>query len=123
MKIRKITCIQMGGVFPDLCYRSVMPDYGMPLIGTILSEAGYDVRVYVEHVRPPDWDRLAESDLVCFFSLWSGAEKMYQLANEIRAKLGIPTITGGRHRAYFPQPYFVHFRHVVFCASETLVLE
>lgn len=71
-QIKKITCIQLGGEFPDFCYRLVMPDYGLPVIGTILAEAGYDVKVYMEHIKPPEWDRIAESDLVCFSSLSVG---------------------------------------------------
>ena len=51
MPIKKITCIQLGGEFPDFCHRLVMPDYGLPVIGTILAEAGYDVTVYVEPIK------------------------------------------------------------------------
>jgi anaerobic magnesium-protoporphyrin IX monomethyl ester cyclase len=123
MNIRRITCIQLGGVFPDLCYRSVMPDYGMPLIGTILSEAGYDVTVYVEHVRPPDWARIADSDLVCFSSLCAGAEKTYRLADEIRMKLAIPTIIGGTHATYFPESCLAHCDYVVLGEGDETILE
>jgi radical SAM superfamily enzyme YgiQ (UPF0313 family) len=99
-----------------------MPDYGMPLIGTILSEVGYDVKVYMEHVRPPDWNRLAESDLVCFSSLCAGAEKTYQLADEIRAKLGIPTVIGGTHATYFPESCLEHCDYVVFGEGDETIL-
>ena len=103
MEIKKITCIQLGGEFPDLCSRLVMPDYGLPLIGTILSEAGYDVTVYIEHIKPPEWDRIAKSDLICFSTLNGAAGKTYRLAKEIRSRLGIPTIIGGVHASYFPE--------------------
>lgn len=66
MQIKKITCIQFYGEFPDFCSRLVMPDFGLPLIGTILSEMGYDVKVYVERIKPPEWDRIAVSDLIFF---------------------------------------------------------
>jgi len=62
--IKKITCIQLSGEFPDFCYRLVMPGYGMPFIGTVLAEDGYDVKVYMEHVKAPEGSRIAESDLV-----------------------------------------------------------
>jgi len=123
MNIRRITCIQLGGVFPDLCYRSVMPDYGMPLIGTILSEAGYDVRVYVEHIKPPDWARIVDSDLVCFSSLCAGAEKTYRLADAIRMKLGTPTVIGGTHATYFPESCLEHCDYVVFGEGDETILE
>jgi hypothetical protein len=82
--MQKVTCIQLSGDYPDFCYRLVMPDYGMPFIGTVLSHAGYDVRVYMEHVKPPEWSRIAESDVVCFSTLSAGADKTRQLATKIR---------------------------------------
>jgi radical SAM superfamily enzyme YgiQ (UPF0313 family) len=123
MQIQKITCIQLGGEFPDLCYRSVMPDYGMPLIGTLLAEAGYDVKVYMEHVKPPDWERIAQSDLVCFSSLCAGAEKTYQLADRIRHQLATPTIIGGTHATYYPESCLDHCDYVVFGEGDETILE
>ncbi len=122
MAIRKITCIQLSGEYPDLCYRVVMPDYGMPIIGTVLAEAGYDVKVYLEHVKPPEWQRIVESDLVCFSSLSSAAGKTYRLADEIRERLRIPTIMGGVHATYFPEVTLDHSDYVVFGeGDETIV--
>ncbi len=123
MPIKKITCIQLGGEFPDFCHRMVMPDYGMPLIGTILSEAGYDVTVYMEHIKPPEWDRIAASDLVCFSSLNAGADKIYRLAREIRSRLGIPTIIGGTHATYFPESCLEYCDYVVFGEGDETILE
>ncbi len=123
MRIQKITCIQLGGEFPDLCYRSVMPDYGMPLIGAILAAAGYNVKVYMEHVKPPEWDRIVQSDLVCFSSLCAGAEKTFQLADEIRRRLGIPTIIGGTHATYYPESCLDHCDYVVFGEGDETILE
>ena len=57
MPIEKITCVQFDGEFPDFCYRLIMPDYGMPLIGTMLAHAGYDVRIYLEHIQPAELAR------------------------------------------------------------------
>jgi radical SAM superfamily enzyme YgiQ (UPF0313 family) len=123
MPIRKITCIQLGGEFPDFCYRMVMPDYGLPVIGTILSEAGYDVTVYIEHVRPPEWDRLAESDLICLSCLSAGAGKTYRLAGEIRRRLGIPTVIGGTHATYLPDSCLEHCDYVVLGEGDETIVE
>jgi radical SAM superfamily enzyme YgiQ (UPF0313 family) len=123
MRIRKITCVQLGGEFPDFCYRMVMPDYGLPVIGTILSEAGYDVKVYIEHVRPPEWDRLAESDLVCLSCLSAGAGKTYRLAAEIRRRLGIPTVIGGTHATYLPDSCLEHCDYVVLGEGDETIVE
>ena len=82
----------MSGEYPDFCHRLVMPDYGMPLIATVLSEAGYDVKTCMEHVQAPEWSRIAESDLVCFSTLSAGADKTRGLAERIRAQLGVPIV-------------------------------
>jgi anaerobic magnesium-protoporphyrin IX monomethyl ester cyclase len=123
MKIRKITCIQLSGEFPDILYRTVMPDYGMPLIGTILAQADYDVKVFIEHISPPRWESIAQSDLVCFSSLCAGAEKTYRLASEIRTRLRIPVIIGGTHATYFPESCLEHCDYVVFGEGDDTILE
>lgn len=123
MSLRKITCIQLSGEFPDFCVRLVMPDYGMPLIGTILSEAGYDVTVYMEHVKAPRWDRIARSDLVCFSLLSSAADKTRALAMKIRSELGIPIVVGGTHASYFPESCLEYCDYVVFGEGDETILE
>jgi anaerobic magnesium-protoporphyrin IX monomethyl ester cyclase len=123
MQIKKITCIQLSGEFPDIVFRTVMPDYGMPLIGTVLSAAGYDVKVYIEHIEPPEWNRIANSDLVCFSSLCAGAEKTYQLASRIRRQLHIPVVIGGTHATYFPESSLEHCDYVVFGEGDDTILE
>jgi radical SAM superfamily enzyme YgiQ (UPF0313 family) len=123
MNIERITCIQLSGEFPDFCYRLVMPDYGMPFIGTVLSEAGYEVKVYMEHVKAPEWNRIAESDLVCFSTLSAGAAKTRRLAEEIRSKLHIPVIIGGTHATYFPESCLEFSDYVVFGEGEETILE
>lgn len=122
-KINKITCIQLDGVLPDLCHCSVMPDYGLPLIGTILSEAGYDVKVFVEHIEAPNWDRIATSDLICFSTLSAAAGKTYRLAREIRSRLGIPIIIGGTHASYFPASCLQYCDYVVIGEGDETILE
>ena len=104
MQVRTITCIQMSGEYPDFCHRLVMPDYGMPLIATVLSEAGYDVKTYMEHVQAPEWSRIAESDLVCFSTLSAGADK---------------TRT---HASYYPESCLEFSDYVVFGEGDETIL-
>lgn len=123
MRIQKITCIQLSGEYPDFCFRLIMPDYGMPLIGTILAEAGYDVSVYMEHVKSPEWSTIAQSDLICFSTLSAGAEKTRRLAMEIRSKLGTKIIIGGTHASYFPESCLEYSDYVVFGEGDETILE
>lgn len=123
MAIKKITCVQMSGEFPDFCYRLVMPDYGMPFVGTFLAEAGYDVQVYMEHIKAPEWERIAQSDVVCFSTLSAGADKTRELALKVRSELGIPVILGGTHASYYADSCLEFADYVVFGEGEEAALE
>lgn len=120
---KRITCIQLQGAFPDFCERVVMPDYGMPLIGTILSEAGYDVTVYMEHIQPPEWECIARSHLVCMSTLSAAADKTYNLAQKIRTELKIPVILGGTHATYFPESCLEYCDYVVLKEGDETIIE
>ena len=108
MPIEKITCVQFDGEFPDFCYRLIMPDYGMPLIGTMLAHAGYDVRIYLEHIQPAEPARIADSDLLCLSTLNAGADKTFRFARDVRQRLGIPIVIGGTQATYFPEACLEH---------------
>ncbi len=123
MGVKKITCVQLDGEFPDLGYRFVMADYGLPLIGTILSEAGYDVKVYVEHIKPPDWRRISESDLICVSSFTSTLGKISRLAGEIRSKHRIPIVVGGVYATYFPESCLEWCDYVVLGEGDETILD
>jgi len=120
---KRITCIQLSGDFPDFCERVIMPDYGMPLIGTVLSEAGYDVTVYMEHIRPPEWDCIAASNVVCMSTLSSAANRTYRLAKKIRSELKIPVIFGGTHATYFPESCLEYCDFVVLKEGDESIIE
>ena len=123
MQIKKITCIALNGEFPDFASRLIAPDYGMPLIATILSESGYDVKLYIEHIKSPEWDCILTSDLVCFSTWNANADKTYSLADEIRRRLAIPIIMGGVHATYFPESCLHHCDYVVFGEGDETILE
>jgi len=121
--IKKITCIQLDNEFPDMGYRFVMPDYGLPLIGTILSEAGYDVKIYVEHIKPPDWGRISESDLICLPSFTSTAGKIGRLVSKIRSRHRIPIVIGGTFATYFPESCLEYSDYVVLGEGDETILD
>ena len=121
--IRRIVCIQLEGDFPDFCHRLVMPDYGLPLIGSVLAEAGFDVTVFVEHIQRPSWEAIAAADLVCLSTLSAGAEKTYRLGDRIRAELGIPVVVGGTHATYFDRDVLQYADYVVRGEGDETILD
>ncbi|MHB9150243.1 MAG: B12-binding domain-containing radical SAM protein [Thermoleophilia bacterium] len=69
---------------------------GLPLLATMLREAGHDVTVYAETLGELDWDRILASDLVGVSTITSTAIKAYRYAERAR-EAGIPVVMGGPH--------------------------
>ena len=63
-----------------------------------LPDAGYDVQLFVEHIGPIKWDRVMESDVVCFQAFSSTMPKTIEYINKIKAaRPDMPIIIGGTH--------------------------
>ena len=98
MKIEKVAFISPELPYWNLVTHAVFPEYGMPLVATIVRDAGYDVQAFVEHIGPIKWDRVMESDVVCFHTFSSTMPKTIQFINKIKAERpDMPIIIGGTH--------------------------
>jgi radical SAM superfamily enzyme YgiQ (UPF0313 family) len=98
MKIDKVTFISAELPYWNLVTHAVFPEYGMPLMATIVRDLGYDVQAFVEHIGPIKWDRVMESDLVCFHAFSSTMPKTIEYINKIKAaRPDMPIIIGGTH--------------------------
>ena len=71
MKVQRVAFISAELPYWNLVTHAVFPEYGMPLVATIVRDAGYDVDVFVEHIGPIDWDRVLAADVVCFHAFSS----------------------------------------------------
>ena len=121
---KKITLIQLDSATPTLVNHVLMPRFGLPLIGTILRDEGYDVQVFVEFISGKlDWDRLLQSDAVCFSSFSSAARRTYELADRIREKTDIPLIIGGTHATHFDASSLEHFDYVVRAEGDEVIVQ
>ena len=98
MKIEKIAFISAELPYWNLVTHAVFPEYGMPLIATIVRDAGYDVCAFVEHIGPIKWDKVMEADLVCFHAFSSTMPKTIEYISKIKAQRpDMPIIIGGTH--------------------------
>ena len=73
-----------------------MPRLGTVILGTMLRNAGYEVSVYVDSIRPPRTEDLLAADLVGISTITVTAPRAYEVARELRAK-GVPVVLGGPH--------------------------
>ena len=113
----------MNSKYPDICYKLIMPDYGISIIGSILAEKGYDVQIFIDHIKPPDWATISSSDLVCMSTMSAAARRTYNLADKIRSELRIPVIMGGTHATYFVENCLEHCDYVIQCEGDEAIVE
>lgn len=98
MKLGRVAFINPQLPYPTLVSYALFPEYGMPLVATIARDAGYDVRVFVEHIGPIDWDQVLESDVVCFYTFTATMPKTVSHMEKIKAaRPDMPIIIGGTH--------------------------
>ncbi|MHB1284982.1 MAG: B12-binding domain-containing radical SAM protein [Leptospirales bacterium] len=105
MAKRKFVLVEPKSMHLHVYSRYTIPRLGVILLGTMLRDRGWDVRVYIEDVSPVDMKEVLSADVVGISTLTSTAPQSYRLAEEVRSH-GIPVVMGGTH--------------VSFCADEAL---
>lgn len=92
-----------------------LPRLGSIILGTILKQAGHDVKVFIGDVQPPKMSDLKGADLVCLSTISSTAPQAYKVALQVREK-GIPVVVGGPHVTFMPEEAVEHADYV-FCGE------
>jgi radical SAM superfamily enzyme YgiQ (UPF0313 family) len=105
MEIRRISLIAPKPTVPlGASHYLVMLFWGLPLIGTILKQRGYDVRVFFEIVKPIDWDFVYSSQAVCFQTLACTANRTFEFIRRIKANNPqVVTVIGGTLPTAIPE--------------------
>ncbi len=80
---------------------TTLPRLGSILLGTILKQKGYNVKVFIEDIAPIPWSLLDDADMVCISSITSTANRAFQLADKFR-KRGVLVALGGPHSTFLP---------------------
>ncbi len=103
--LQKIAIVQPRQPLPNIIPAElfVMPRYGVPLIATILRNHGYDVTLFVEEIRPIDWEVLWAADMVAFHALSCTVGRMQEIVEKLRSRSSAPIIVGGEHATYLPE--------------------
>jgi radical SAM superfamily enzyme YgiQ (UPF0313 family) len=104
MKIEKVAFISPDLPYWNLVTHAVFPEYGLPLMATIVRDLGYDVKAFVEHIGPIKWDYVMDSDVVCFHAFSSTMPKTIEYIRKIKeARPDMPIIIGGTHASVMPE--------------------
>ena len=86
----------------DHVYKHVrMPRLGLPILGTQLQEAGYDVKIFMGTGDALPWPQLLQADLVGISTTTATCREAYQIAGNLKAH-GITVVIGGMHATFMP---------------------
>ena len=102
--------------------RTALPRLGSILLATILKNMGYNTKVFIEDISPPDWKQLEDADMICISSISSTATRAFQIAEKFR-KLGIPVAIGGPHSTFLPEESLEHADYVIRGEGEETLVE
>lgn len=79
-----------------------MPRLGLPILGTQLQEAGYQVKFYLGTGDSLPWPKIFEADLVGISTTTATCREAYQIAGLLRTN-DIPVVIGGIHASFMPE--------------------
>ena len=111
-EIKKIVFVEPKSTHLHVYSRVCIPRLGSVLLGTLMRNRGYDVRVYIEDIAPVDMNEVMSADFVGISTLTSTAPQSYRLADRVRAA-GIPVAIGGTHVTFLPTEGLAHGDFVV----------
>jgi len=117
----KIAFVEPGSPGEHIYRKMALPRLGTLYLGTLLKQAGHEVRVYVEDVQAPDARVLLDADLVGISTTTSTAPRAYQYARQLRRR-GVKTVLGGPHVTFRPEEAVQHADLVALGESENTIL-
>jgi radical SAM superfamily enzyme YgiQ (UPF0313 family) len=120
--MRKVVLVEPKSSHLHVYSRIIIPRLGAVLLGTLLRDRGYDVRVYIEDIAPVDMAEVLSADLVGISAITSTAPPSYALAEKVRAA-SIPTVLGGTHPTFLPEEGLQHADYVIRGEGEGALLE
>jgi radical SAM superfamily enzyme YgiQ (UPF0313 family) len=110
--MRKIVLVEPKSTHLHVYSRVAIPRLGVVLLGTILRNLGYDVRVYIEDIAPVDMQDVMSADVVGISTITSTAPPSYALAEKVRAAR-IPVVLGGTHTSFMTEEGLQHADYVI----------
>ena len=99
------------------------PGLALPVIGTVLKNAGHRVKIHVDVIRKPSSTDLVSSDLIGLSVNSACFQESYRLADRVRGEGRCPVVFGGPHVTFLPEEALEHGDFVVRGEGEQTILE
>ena len=119
--IKTIRLIEPKAAGYHVYNRIVLPRLGLPILGTILKQKGYDVRIYCQDIQDIDYADLYKSDLVGISITTSTAPEGYRIAERLTERQ-IPVVIGGPHATFMADEALEHAPYCVRGEGEDAVV-
>ena len=110
--LKKLVFVEPKSTHLHVYSKVCIPRLGSVLLGTIMRNKGYDVRVYVEDIHDVDMREVLSADLVGISAITSTAPPAYRLADRVREAGGI-AVLGGTHTSFLPAEGLQHADYVI----------
>ena len=120
--IRNIVFVEPKSPETHIFKRVVIPRLGAIILGTLLKQKGYSVKVLIEDISGLDESSILNADLVCLSTITTTANRTYWLADKVRQR-GIPIVMGGVHPSFTTDECLEHCDYVVRGEGEEALLE
>jgi radical SAM superfamily enzyme YgiQ (UPF0313 family) len=120
--MKKIVLVETKSTYIHVYSHVPIPRVGSVLLGTILRDLGYDVKVYVEELEEVNFREFLDADLVGISTLTSTAPRSYHLA-KIAREASIPIVLGGTHPTFEPEECLNHADFLVRGEGEETLVE
>ena len=92
--LKKMVFVEPKSTHLHVYSRVCIPRLGSVLLGTIMREKGYDVRVFIEDIHDVDMREVQSADLVAVSAITSTSPQSYKLADKAR-EAGAVVVMGG----------------------------
>src|SRR5438876_9189315 len=110
--LRKLVFVEPKPTHLHVYSRVCIPRLGSVLLGTIMRNKGYDVRVYIEDIHAIDMNEVLSADLVAISAITSTAPQSYRLADRVR-EAGVLAVMGGTHVSFMTDEAMAHADYVI----------
>jgi radical SAM superfamily enzyme YgiQ (UPF0313 family) len=97
------------------------PSSGLLLLGTILKDKGYNVKIYDESIKIPRYDRI-DSDIILINSMSATINRAYEIADYFKEKKK-RVYMGGIHVTFKPNEALKHCDKVVLGEGEKVIID
>ncbi len=120
--IKKIIFIEPKAPGYHIYSRWGLPRLGTIILGTMLSNHGYDVKIFIEEIKGIDFDELFEADAVGISTITSTAPRAYEIARQVK-KSGIPVFMGGPHVTFMTDEALKYVDYVLRGEAEETIVD